>query len=65
MIKILEYSSVPASEVFSRVVPEVDVSGIVSDIIANAKSKIRAINACKIRSDSKHLYQLLKRPTVV
>ena len=37
MIKILEYSSVPASEVFSRVVPEVDVSGIVTDIIANVR----------------------------
>ena len=37
MIKILEYANVPASEVFSRVVPEVDVSGIVSDIIANVR----------------------------
>ncbi len=37
MIKILKYSDVPNSEIFKRVVPEVNVSGIVSDIIKNVR----------------------------
>ncbi len=38
MIKILKYGEVPNSEIFSRVVPEVDVTAIVSDIIENVKN---------------------------
>ena len=37
MIKILKYGEVPNSEIFSRVVPKVDVTSIVSDIIENVK----------------------------
>ncbi len=39
MIKILKYGEVPNSEIFARVVPEVDVTAIVSDIIENVKTK--------------------------
>ena len=37
MIKILKYGEVPNSEIFSRVVPEVDVADIVAGIIANVR----------------------------
>ena len=37
MIKILKYGEVPADEIFARVVPQVDVSAIVSDILADVK----------------------------
>lgn len=37
MIKIYKYGEVSDSEVFGRVVPEVDVAAIVSDIIANVR----------------------------
>ncbi len=37
MIKILKYGEVDNKSIFSRVVPEFDVSGIVSDIIENVK----------------------------
>lgn len=37
MIKILQLGQVPTEEIFSRVVPEVDVSTIVSDIIADVR----------------------------
>ncbi len=37
MIKIYKYGEVSDSEVFSRVVPEVDVAAIVSDIIKNVR----------------------------
>lgn len=37
MIKILKYGEVPADEIFARVVPEADVSAIVSDIIADVR----------------------------
>ena len=37
MIKILKYGEVETSEIFARVVPEVDVTAIVSDIIANVR----------------------------
>ncbi len=37
MIKILKYSEVESSEIFSRAVPEVDVSAIVADIIDNVR----------------------------
>ena len=38
MIKIMNLGEVPAEEIFARVVPEVDVSGIVSDILADVKT---------------------------
>ena len=37
MIKILKYGEVKTSEIFSRVVPPVDVTSIVADIIDNVK----------------------------
>ena len=37
MIKILKYGEVSNSEIFARVVPEVDVTAIVSEIIENVK----------------------------
>ena len=37
MIRIYKYGEVAPEEVFSRVVPEVDVTSIVSDIIANVR----------------------------
>lgn len=37
MIKILKYGEVPNSEIFSRVVPEMNVADIVSDIITTVK----------------------------
>ncbi len=37
MIKILKYGEVPNGEIFSRVVPEVNVADIVSDIITTVK----------------------------
>ena len=38
MIKTYKYGEVAESEIFSRVVPEVDVAAIVADIIANVRS---------------------------
>lgn len=38
MIKIYEYGQVPNSEIFARSTAEVDVSGIVSEIIENVKT---------------------------
>lgn len=37
MIKILKYSEVARDEIFSRVVPEVDVAAIVADVIATVR----------------------------
>ena len=37
MIEIFKYGQVPDAEVFARVVPEVDVSAIVADIISNVR----------------------------
>ena len=37
MIRIMEYGQLPYSEIFSRVVPEVDVAGVVKEIIANVR----------------------------
>lgn len=38
MIRIMEYGQLPYSEIFSRVVPEVDVAGVVKEIIANVRA---------------------------
>ena len=37
MIQILKYGEVPSEDIFARVVPTVDVAGIVADIIANVR----------------------------
>ena len=37
MIKILKYGEVETKDIFARAVPEVDVAGVVSDIIANVR----------------------------
>ncbi|MBO5416423.1 MAG: histidinol dehydrogenase [Clostridia bacterium] len=39
MIKIYKYGEVSDDEIFSRVVPEVDVTAIVADIIANVRER--------------------------
>ena len=39
MIQILKYGEVPSEEIFARVVPTVDVAGIVADIIANVRQR--------------------------
>ena len=39
MIQILKYGEVPNEEIFARVVPTVDVTGIVADIIANVRRR--------------------------
>ena len=39
MIKILKYGEVANADIFARVVPEVNVSDIVADIIKNVKEK--------------------------
>ena len=39
MIQILKYGEVPSEEIFARVVPTVDVAGIVADIIANVRAR--------------------------
>jgi len=39
MIQILKYGEVPNEEIFARVVPTVDVAGIVADIIANVRRR--------------------------
>ena len=39
MIQILKYGEVPSEEIFARVVPTVDVAGIVADIIANVRER--------------------------
>ena len=42
MIKILEFDKVTKDEIFSRVVIEADVSGIVSEIIENVNASIKS-----------------------
>ena len=39
MIQILKYGEVPNEEIFARVVPTVDVAGIVTDIIDNVRTR--------------------------
>ncbi|MBQ9129627.1 MAG: histidinol dehydrogenase, partial [Clostridia bacterium] len=39
MIKIMKYGEVPASEVFARAVPTVNVADVVADIIENVKTE--------------------------
>ncbi len=59
MIKIYKYGEVSDGEIFSRVVPEVDVAAIVSDIIANVrKSGDRAVLAYCEKFDKARLSSL-------
>lgn len=37
MIKILKFGEIPNEEIFARVVPTVDVAGVVSEVIANVR----------------------------
>ena len=39
MIQILKYGEVPSEDIFARVVPTVDVAGIVADIIQNVRAR--------------------------
>ncbi|MBE6679020.1 MAG: histidinol dehydrogenase [Ruminococcaceae bacterium] len=39
MIKILKYGEVATEDIFARAVPEVDVAGVVSDIITNVRNR--------------------------
>ena len=39
MIQVLKYGEVPNEEIFARVVPTVDVAGIVADIIQNVRAR--------------------------
>jgi len=39
MIRILKYGEVANKDIFARAVPEVDVAGVVADIIANVRAK--------------------------
>ena len=38
MIKIMKLGEVPIEDIFSRVVPEVDVSAIVSEILSDVRA---------------------------
>ena len=59
MIKIMKYGEVPNSEIFARVVPAVDVSAIVADIIANVRENgDKAILECNKKFDKADLTAL-------
>ena len=60
MIKIMKYGQVPASEVFARVSPAVNVESIVADIIANVRSKgDQAVLEYNLKFDKAKLETLL------
>ena len=59
MIKIMKYGEVPNSEIFARVVPAVDVSAIVADIIAKVRENgDKAILECNKKFDKADLTAL-------
>ena len=59
MIQILKYGEVPNSEIFARVVPEVDVRAIVADIIQNVRTAgDAAVLEYTARFDKANLSQL-------
>ena len=59
MIQILNYGQVDRDKIFSRVVPEVDVEAVVSEIIADVrKNKDRAVLAYCSRFDRVDLDRL-------
>ena len=39
MIRIMKYGEIPNTEIFSRVVPEINVEDVVTDIIKNVRSR--------------------------
>ena len=60
MIKIMKYGQVPNSEIFARVVPAVNVEGIVADIIANVRAKgDKAVLEYNLKFDKAQLETLL------
>ncbi len=63
MIKILNYGQVPNSEIFARVVPTVNVEKIVSDILADVRSRgDEAVLDYTSRFDKAELSSLLVSP---
>ena len=60
MIKIMKYGQVPNSEIFARVVPAVNVEGIVADIIANVRANgDKAVLEYNLKFDKAQLETLL------
>ena len=60
MIKIMKYGQVPNSEIFARVVPSVNVEGIVSDIIADVRANgDKAVLSYNLKFDKAELSSLL------
>ena len=39
MMKIMKFGAVPPEEIFARAVPEIDVSAVVADVIANVRAR--------------------------
>ncbi len=63
MIKILKYDALNMQDIFARVTPTVDVSAIVSDIIANVRAKgDEALFAYCEKFDGAHLTALQVTP---
>ena len=48
MIKIFKYGEVENAEIFARMVPQMDVAGIVKDIIEDVKEQIEKTLSCII-----------------
>ena len=60
MIKIMKYGQVPNSEIFARVVPAVNVEGIVADIIADVRANgDKAVLNYNLKFDRANLDTLL------
>ena len=60
MIKIMKYGQVPNSEIFARVVPAVNVEGIVADIIADVRANgDKAVLNYNLKFDKANLDTLL------
>ena len=59
MIRIMKYKDVPNEEIFARSVPEVNVEGIVADIIADViNNKDKALKAYTLKFDGADLDDL-------
>ena len=56
MIKILKYGEVSTSDIFARAVPEADVAGVVSEIIANVRANGDK-NAEKTISETSYVFK--------
>ena len=60
MIKVMKYGQVPNSEIFARVVPAVNVEGIVADIIADVRANgDKAVLNYNLKFDRANLDTLL------